>query len=76
MEKLSCHYKNGEEQMVVDFGKRMEMVVVDIFFQKRKKHRLTLKNGGWSTQDDHILCFHKLKKISVPKVVSGASVAD
>ncbi|MCJ8749168.1 hypothetical protein PDJAM_G00173260 [Pangasius djambal] len=36
--------------MVVDFAKRMDMAVVNTYFQKREEHRVTYKSGGRSTQ--------------------------
>ena len=33
--------RNADGQMVVDFAKRSEMVVVNTFFQKRQEHRVT-----------------------------------
>ncbi|KAK2887924.1 hypothetical protein Q8A73_019372 [Channa argus] len=48
--------RNTEGQMVVDFAKRMEMAVVNTFFQKRQEHSVTYKSGGRSTQVDDILC--------------------
>ncbi|KAL7841885.1 hypothetical protein SRHO_G00255760 [Serrasalmus rhombeus] len=38
--------RNAEGQMVVDFAKRMEMAVVNTYFQKREEHRVTYKSGG------------------------------
>ena len=40
--------RNIEGQMVVDFAKRMEMAVVNTFFQKRQKQRVTYNSGGRS----------------------------
>ena len=45
---------NAEGQMVVDFATRMEMAVVNTFFKKREKHRVTYKSGGRSMQVDCI----------------------
>ncbi|KAK3569087.1 hypothetical protein QTP86_022122, partial [Hemibagrus guttatus] len=43
--------RNLEGQMVVDFAKRMDIAVVNTYFQKREEHRVTYKSGGRSTQD-------------------------
>ena len=51
-------------QRVVNFAKRMEMTVVNTFFQMRQEHRLTYKSGGKS---------RNLKEIS--EVVVDESVA-
>ena len=56
MGRFGVKDRNLDGQAVVDFAKRMEMAVVNIYFQKRKKHRLTYKSGGRSTQIDYILC--------------------
>ncbi|XP_051793709.1 uncharacterized protein LOC127530597 [Acanthochromis polyacanthus] len=76
MGRFGIQERNAEGQMVVDFAKRMEMAVVNTFFQKRQEHRVTYKSGGRSTQVDYILCRRcNLKEISDCKVVAGESVA-
>ncbi|KAK3521939.1 hypothetical protein QTP70_020053, partial [Hemibagrus guttatus] len=68
--------RNLEGQMVVDFAKRMDMAVVNTYFQKREEHRVTYKSGGRRTQVDYILCRRgNLEEISDCKVVVGESVA-
>ncbi|KAL7867553.1 hypothetical protein SRHO_G00089370 [Serrasalmus rhombeus] len=68
--------RNAEGQMVVDFAKRMEMAVVNMYFQKREEHRVTYKSGGRCTQVDYILSRRcHLKEIGDCKVVPGESVA-
>ncbi|KAK3518100.1 hypothetical protein QTP70_033322 [Hemibagrus guttatus] len=76
MGKFGVKERNLEEQMVVDFAKRMDMAVVNTYFQKREEHRVTYKSGGRRTQVDYILCRRgNLKEISDCKVVVGESVA-
>ncbi|MCJ8741372.1 hypothetical protein PDJAM_G00070040 [Pangasius djambal] len=76
MGKFGVKEWNIEGQMVVDFAKRMDMAVVNTYFQKREEHRMTYKSGGRSTQVDYILCRRgNLKEISDYKVVVGESVA-
>ncbi|KAK3511538.1 hypothetical protein QTP70_009333 [Hemibagrus guttatus] len=76
MGKFGVKERNLEGQMVVDFAKRMDMAVVNTYFQKREKHRVTYKSGGRRTQVDYILCRRgNLKEISDCKVVVGESVA-
>ncbi|KAK3514163.1 hypothetical protein QTP70_005095 [Hemibagrus guttatus] len=76
MGKFGVKERNFEGQMVVDFAKRMDMAVVNTYFQKREEHRVTYKSGGRRTQIDYILCRRgNLKEISVCKVVVGESVA-
>ncbi|KAK3517196.1 hypothetical protein QTP70_000864 [Hemibagrus guttatus] len=74
--KFGVKERNLEGQMVVDFAKRMDMGVVNTYFQKREEHRVTYKSGGRRTQVDYILCRRgNLKEISDCKVVVGESVA-
>ncbi|KAK3522562.1 hypothetical protein QTP86_023279 [Hemibagrus guttatus] len=76
MGKFGVRERNLEGQMVVDFAKRMDMGVVNTYFQKREEHRVTYKSGGRRTQVDYILCRRgNLKEISDCKVVVGESVA-
>ncbi|KAK3533676.1 hypothetical protein QTP70_024005 [Hemibagrus guttatus] len=76
MGKFGVKERNLEGQMVVDFAKRMDMAVVNTYFQKREEHRVTYKSGGRRTQVDYILCSRgNLKEISDCKVVVGESVA-
>ncbi|KAK3540053.1 hypothetical protein QTP70_023811 [Hemibagrus guttatus] len=76
MGKFGVKERNLEGQMVVDFAKRMDMAVVNTYFQKREEHRVTYKSGGRRTQADYILCRRgNLKEISDCKVVVGESVA-
>ncbi|KAK3552516.1 hypothetical protein QTP86_013249 [Hemibagrus guttatus] len=76
MGKFGVKERNLEGQMVVDFAKRMDMAVVNTYFQKREEHRVTYKSGGRSTQVDYILCRRgNLKEISDCKAVVGESVA-
>ncbi|KAK3536542.1 hypothetical protein QTP86_013738, partial [Hemibagrus guttatus] len=76
MGKFGVKERNLEGQMVVDFAKRMDMAVVNTYFQKREEHRVTYKSGGRSTQVDYILCRRgNLKEISDCKVVVAESVA-
>uniref|UniRef100_A0AAR2IVR4 Endonuclease/exonuclease/phosphatase domain-containing protein n=1 Tax=Pygocentrus nattereri TaxID=42514 RepID=A0AAR2IVR4_PYGNA len=68
--------RNAEGQMVVDFAKRMEMAVVNTYFQKREEHRVTYKSGGRCTQVDYILSRRcHIKETGDCKVVPGESVA-
>ncbi|KAK3548015.1 hypothetical protein QTP70_002316 [Hemibagrus guttatus] len=78
MGKFGVKERTLEGQMVVDFAKRMDMAVVNTYFQKREEHYTykTYKSGGRSTQVDYILCRRgNLKEISDCKVAVGESVA-
>ncbi|KAK3528212.1 hypothetical protein QTP86_026675 [Hemibagrus guttatus] len=50
MGKFGVKERNLEGHMVVDFAKRMDMGVVNTYFQKREEHRVTYKSGGRRTQ--------------------------
>ncbi|KAK3535543.1 hypothetical protein QTP70_016813, partial [Hemibagrus guttatus] len=50
MGRFGVKERNLEGQMVVDFAKRMDMAVVNTYFQKREEHRVTYKIGGRRTQ--------------------------
>ncbi|KAK3522999.1 hypothetical protein QTP86_010504 [Hemibagrus guttatus] len=52
MGKFGVKERNLEGQMVVDFAKRMDMAVVNTYFQKKEEHRVTYKSGGRRTQVD------------------------
>ncbi|KAK3543382.1 hypothetical protein QTP70_018404, partial [Hemibagrus guttatus] len=76
MDKFGVKERNLEGQMAVDFAKRMDVAVVNTYFQKREEHRVTYKSGGRRTRVDYILCRRgNLKEISDCKVVVGESVA-
>ncbi|KAK3518041.1 hypothetical protein QTP70_033203, partial [Hemibagrus guttatus] len=45
MGKFGVKERNLEGQTVVDFAKRMDMAVVNPYFQKRGEHRVTYKSG-------------------------------
>ncbi|KAK3548743.1 hypothetical protein QTP70_018475 [Hemibagrus guttatus] len=46
MGKFGVKERNLEGRMVVDFAKRMDMAVVNTYFQKREEHRVTYKSVG------------------------------
>ncbi|KAK3570610.1 hypothetical protein QTP86_023799, partial [Hemibagrus guttatus] len=46
MGRFGVKERNLEGQMVVDFAKRMDMGVVNTYFQKREEHRVTYKSGA------------------------------
>ena len=51
--------RNKEGLMVVDFVKRMDLVVVisaTIISRKKDEHRVTYKSGGKNTQGDYVMC--------------------
>ena len=38
--------RNKKGSMVVDFGKRMNLAIVNTYFKKKDEHRVTYKSGG------------------------------
>ncbi|KAK3534987.1 hypothetical protein QTP70_001939 [Hemibagrus guttatus] len=54
MGKFGVKERNLEEQMVVDFAKRMGMSVVNTYFEKREEHRLTYKRGDLEKVYDRV----------------------
>ncbi|KAK3529925.1 hypothetical protein QTP86_007248 [Hemibagrus guttatus] len=53
MGKFGVKESNLERQMVVDFAKRMDMAVVNTYFQKREEHRVTYKSGDKDSFELH-----------------------
>ncbi|KAG2468401.1 CFDP2 protein, partial [Polypterus senegalus] len=50
MGRYGVKERNEVGQRIVDFAKRMDMAVVNTYFKKREKHRVTYKSGGRCTQ--------------------------
>ena len=68
--------RNKEGSMVVDFGKRMDLTIVNTYFKKKDEHRVTYKSGGKSTQVDHVMCRRRnLKEMCDCKVILNECVA-
>ena len=68
--------RNKKGSMIVDFGKRMDLAIVNTYFKKKDEHRVTYKNGGKSTQVDYVMCRRRnLKKMCDCKVILNECVA-
>ena len=68
--------RNKEGSMVVDFGKRMDLAIVNIYFKKKDEHKVTYKSGGKSTQVDYVMCIRRnLKEMCNCKVILNECVA-
>ena len=68
--------RNKEGSMVVNFGKRMDLAVVNTYFKKKDEHRMTYKSGGKSTQVDYVTCRKRnLKEMCDCKVILNECVA-
>ncbi|XP_051776636.1 uncharacterized protein LOC127526150 [Erpetoichthys calabaricus] len=77
MDRYGVKERNEGGQRIVDFAKRMDMAVVNMYFKKREEHRVTYKSGGRCTRVDYILCRRvNLKEIEDYKVVVGESVVN
>ena len=76
MERYGAEIRNKKGSMVVDFGKRMDLAIVNTYFKKKDEHRVTYKSGGKSTQVDHVMCRRRnLKKMCDCKVILNECVA-
>ena len=71
MGRYGAGTRNKEGSMVVGFGKRMDLAIVNTYFKKKDEHRVTYKSGGKSTQVDYVMCrMRNLKEIYDCKVMS------
>ena len=75
MGRYGAGTRNKEGSMVVDFGKRMDLVIVNTYFKKKNEHRVTYKSGGKSTQVDYVMCRRNLKEMCDCKVILNECVA-
>ena len=76
MGRYSAGTRNKEGSMVVDFGKRMDLAIVNTYFKKKVEHRVTYKSGGKSTQVDYVMCRRSnLKEMCDCKVIVNECVA-
>ena len=68
--------RNKEGSMVVDFVKRMDLAIVNTYFNKKDEYRVTYKSGGKSNQVDYVMCRRKnLKEMCDCKVILNECVA-
>ena len=68
--------RNKERSIVVDFGKRMNLAIVNTYFKKKDEHRVMYKSGEKSTQVDYVMCRRRnLKKMCDYKVILNECVA-
>ena len=75
MGRYSAGIRNKEGSMVVDFGKRMDLVIVDTYFKKKNEHRMMYKSGRKSTQVDYVMCRRRnLKEMCNCKVIVNECV--
>ena len=76
MGRYGAGTRNKEGSMVVDFGKRMNLAIVNTYFKKIDEDRVTYKSGGKSTQVDYVMCRRRnLKEMCDCKVILNECVA-
>ena len=76
MGRYGAETRNKEGSMVVDFGKRMDLAIVNTYFKKKDEHRVTYKSVGKSTQVDYVMCRRRnLKEMCDCKVILNECVA-
>ena len=76
MGRYGAGTRNKEGSIVVDFGKRMDLAIVNTYFKKKDEHRVTYKSGGKSTQVDYVMCRKRnLREMCDCKVILNEFVA-
>ena len=76
MGRYGAGTRNKKGSMVVDFGKRMDLAIVNTYFKKKDEHRVTYKSGGKSTQVDYVMCRRRnSKEMCDYKVIVNECVA-
>ena len=76
MGRYGAETRNKKGSMVVDFGKRIDLAIVNTYFKKKDEHRVTYKSGGKSTQVDYVMCRRRnLKEMCYCKVILNECVA-
>ena len=76
MGKYDAGTRNKEGSMVVNFAKKMDLEIVNTYFQKKDKRRVTYKIGGKSTQVDYVMCRRRnLKEMCDCKVIVNECAA-
>ena len=68
--------RNKEGSMIVDFGKRIDLAIVNTCFKKKDEHRVMYKGDGKNTQVDYVMCRRRnLKEMCDYKVILNECVA-
>ena len=76
MGRYDAGTRNKEVSMVVDFAKKMNLKIVNTYFKKNDKNRVTYKSGGNSTQVDYVMCRRRnLKEMCNCKVILNECMA-
>ena len=76
MGRYGAGTRNREGSMVVDFAKRMDLVIVNTYFKKKDEHRVTYKSGNKSSQVDYVMCRRRnLQEMCNCKVILNECIA-
>ena len=76
MGRFGARTRNKEGSMVVNFGKRMDLAIVDTYFKKKDEHKVMYESGRKSTQVVYVMYRRKnLKKMFDCKVIVNECVA-
>ena len=76
MGRYSAGTRNKEGSMVVGFGKRIDLAIINTYFKKKDEHRVTYKSGGKSTQVDYVMFKRRnLKEMCDCNVILNECVA-
>ena len=76
MGRYGAGTRNKEGSVVVDFGKRMDLAIVNTYFKKKDEYRVTYKSGEKSTQVDYVMYRRRnLKEMCDCKVILNECVA-
>ena len=75
MGRCNAGTRNKEGSMIVDFGKGMDLAIVNYLFQE-DEHRVTCKSGEKNTQVDYVMCRRRnLKEMCDCKVIVNECMA-
>ena len=76
MGRYGAGTRNKKGSMVVDFGKRMDLAIVNTYFKKKDEHRVTYKSEKKSIQVDYVMCRRwNVKEMCDCKVIVNECVA-
>ena len=68
--------RNNEGQAVVDFAKRMELAITNIYYVKKPAHIVTYNSGGRSSRLDYVMMRRRrIMEVLDTKVIVGENVA-
>ena len=76
MGRYGAGTRNKKGSIIVNFGKRMDLAIVNTYFKKKDENRATYKSGGKSTQVDYVMCRRRnSKEMCDCKVILNECVA-